>query len=72
MTKADKMFEVEGYIKRENINYIIYEMDFYQIVFDKNNETVKPRYINDREYPIDVDDKDILAIYTKMKELGWL
>lgn len=72
MKTAREMFEDLGYELKVN--------DEYAIVFERKkgdeiiefNKKIETYYAQEYHEPMDIDVKTHKAIYTQMKELGWL
>ena len=74
MSKADEMFEMIGYEKVSDENYIYYNnLEWeYTIVFDLSSKTFKGYIDEDTEVSLSIDMQELQAINQKCKELGWM
>ena len=74
MSKADEMFEMIGYEKVSDENYIYYNnLEWeYTIVFDLSSKTFKGYIDEDTEMALSVDMQELKAINMKVEELGWI
>ena len=71
---ADEMFEMIGYEKVSDENYIYYNnLEWeYTIVFDLSSKTFKGYIDEDTEVSLSIDMQELQAINQKCKELGWM